>query len=71
MAEQVNKRIAGLARVKARAALRVRQRFAQIEVEKELKEQEDKAVKAATEAKEERKPVVAKVSPVKKKKESK
>lgn len=49
---KVNKRLAGLDRVKARAALRVKQRFAIAEQEEELRKEEDKAVKAAAERKE-------------------
>ena len=51
MAEQTNKRLAGLERVKARAALRVRQRFSQQDEEAELKRLENEAVKEAEEKK--------------------
>lgn len=59
--EQVKKKLASLERVKARAALRVKTRFAQIEEERKLKALEQEAVQ------ESKRPVrEAKVSPVKK-----
>lgn len=64
--EQTEKRLAGLARTKARAASRVIRRFRQVEEEKEFQAQELAAAQEAAEIK--RKPVETKVSPVKSKK---
>ncbi len=57
--DNVNKRLAGLERTKARAARRTKQRFEMIAEEKRLKKEEAEAVIVS------RKKVETKVSPVK------